>query len=1587
MSVKRVDIGPHRDFDGSVEDINGQLPAADQELDSSELTQLPAAINDHADWIEGQILLQTSQSLAGNVFSSANLLDSYTPKTQVFNGAVADPHGITIPAGSTGVDSYFVWGLDLSSRLPGDIITMTALLTTSEAIEAKYGNFRVFIGSSTSASGSVEIDGSASYERVSDTVLKISADYAVIGNEIDDYGIALQIIAPPSGTLEERYFAATDLRILSQTNSRALNYLRNELVKQYAAQNTLTAPKEAYPVVTTGEANTGALFYDGSSSDGAVKESGGWIIPAGNSGNTTFNRYRFAISDARPEGQLVRFLVVLNTSGNVLSSIIRFSCDVAVTGTLGSVTNKAYYDAESGGKIYFSFDYEFTGDETEVNAYLQVVNVTAVPADVWVHLHSSYMVPLGVDEIYGLQNQFNDWLENAYKEDSQTQAIRNRTLTALKESYPVLTAGQANTGALFYDGISSDDADSTSGGWLIPVDRSGNTTFNRYRFLFSTPNRAGKKIRLLVVLDVSDGILEAILRFSATQLLVTGTEGEATNQMYYMVENQLYFSVDYVCTGDETEISTYLQVVNVTAVTADVWVHAKGQYIIPLDINDIYTLQNTLKSPEITAAISNNTLKSENFISNYVAKSQVFNGAIIDGDGLNVPAGSTGLNSYIVWGIDVSGFDADSTVTMTALLTTTAEIENRYSNFRIFVASATTASSAVEVSGSKSIARVSDTVLQISADYVVTGVEVGEYGLGVQLLASANGTSDERYFEATDLRVALASNTEMLNYKLKALEKSVTEPLPGKVVTVDPSGGGDYLTPKEACLAETGGQANSFLTINILPGIYTDVDFYTLPYTLMQGIGRREEIWIKGELPDDVSPIGLTASTETIWFNHTGIIKNLKITAKNMRYPVHSDSGPSDLNAILIIDNCLIEHYGNDGALAHYVSIGGNPNTPWGSTTGFGCGTHSGQHIMFINGTVLRSPTAPVSIHTNKDFALPCRIDIEDTSLECTDAEGFALRLASMGTGQSDTVNVKNSNLSGEVRYNDYQWLSQIDRTLRQGNHNEIVLTISGAPVAVVATTLSESLVFRLAETNGYAINVSGDAAAVLFGDAVVRTGSNGLQSAVVSQENVGTSSGGVLLQSRLGDCTVTSKTLTLDFNATTVNLTLDADYSAMDNAAIVADINNRLPADTGVFTTEMYWAGRGSVRQTQHDVYLLNTGSTAIRKGQPAAFDGSYKRLRLMSSEDEVVLFAGIAMDDINVGQYGLVSKRNFFDSSFEAPLNGDFGVTAKVGENSALVIGQNKPILRCIDAGRSIWRCILGNEEVNVAGIDPVAPAISGIGYAGHTLTAAGHAGAIQWYANDVAINGETSDTYLIADEHHGAAFSCKATSSGITATSNIIHHYTADDAPLALQLEAWDATAITQAASKISQWSDQSGNDRHLVQSSEPAKATYGSGVVAMTDVSQWDKVSIEFDTFIIVGTFDAGSSTFDKYYRVFEETPSSNRILTQISTSNLYDSNSATHVAKINGATVAQQSILPMVDDIVQFDFASIDANMSLLCSHGFTDRGLVGEYKGVFAFSGANVSDMQKLVGYLAHMHSITLDAAHPYYAAPPVVGE
>lgn len=161
----------------------------------------------------------------------------------------------------------------------------------------------------------------------------------------------------------------------------------------------------------------------------------------------------------------------------------------------------------------------------------------------------------------------------------------------------------------------------------------------------------------------------------------------------------------------------------------------------------------------------------------------------------------------------------------------------------------------------------------------------------------------------------------------------------------------EYTTITSAVASITDSSKDQIYDIVIDNGIYEERDI-TLPnyVNIIGASGNKDKCIIQGYLPADTDPSDISPSS-TFNISNNNEFHNVTITAQNMRYPVHNESGGTIMNWNQIVDNCYIWHKGNEEAKQYQEENDGDPSLIWSSIHAWGEGASSGAYLKVSNST------------------------------------------------------------------------------------------------------------------------------------------------------------------------------------------------------------------------------------------------------------------------------------------------------------------------------------------------------------------------------------------------------------------------------------------------------------------------------------------------------------------------------------------------------------------------------------------------------------------------------------------------------------
>ena len=196
-------------------------------------------------------------------------------------------------------------------------------------------------------------------------------------------------------------------------------------------------------------------------------------------------------------------------------------------------------------------------------------------------------------------------------------------------------------------------------------------------------------------------------------------------------------------------------------------------------------------------------------------------------------------------------------------------------------------------------------------------------------------------------------------------------------------------------------------------GVYNIINLQTKDYVNLRGATTDyDKYWIKGERPNGSTECG---NYQTIMYNTSTELENLKITCKNMRYPYHNDNCKP--YTVQTVNNCWVEHLGNYNVTGIPATI---EESGWTSCHANGCGTNSGMLLVITNSVLIaRQNGMALYAHDNPTgMTAPSRIIAENNMLIQADG-GAAIFMC--GSLTKNILELRNNHVIGS--YVNYGWV------------------------------------------------------------------------------------------------------------------------------------------------------------------------------------------------------------------------------------------------------------------------------------------------------------------------------------------------------------------------------------------------------------------------------------------------------------------------------------------------------------------------------------------------------------------------------------
>lgn len=568
-------------------------------------------------------------------------------------------------------------------------------------------------------------------------------------------------------------------------------------------------------------------------------------------------------------------------------------------------------------------------------------------------------------------------------------------------------------------------------GIAIPSGQTGQNSLAQARIPIDGATRAGATVRVTLAATLSGTFTRTLARFLAVRKS-NGTTAvpSATIVRDTQSAGRRILVYDYVVQADDVGLWPYFQTTTATATgavetfTLDTvtWGFTANAdpVLSPADLNLAVNNARTVNQA-VTAGLFN---AADDFPASVSA--QLFNGAtaIASGSGQTIgfaiPTGQTGRNSIFQPIMPIAGAKYAGATVQIAIA---ADLSATFTRAPTFGMQVRVAGANVSRSATVLTAMVGSGKLVYLVNYVMQGDET-DLRPFFQLSATAATAADESITftgatwkaisAATSGRTAPQLNADGFR---SAIALSILSPSAPRIIRVKDDGTGDFTTIAAALAATSGATASDRYAIQIyekadLSG-YEEVNLFCRDYVDLIGIGETP-VWIDGHLPDDVA-VATIPQTQTLWFYHQATLHNLKITAKNMRYPIHADSVAMSGKTLRTLA-CHIEHLGNQGARDYQTSIGADPNAVWNSLCAWGSGIWDGATFDHLD-TEFVSPGDPYLVHdATTAQSRPAMVRISGGVIDATGSGARAIVAQSYGSQQINLMQVRDgTTITGTV--------------------------------------------------------------------------------------------------------------------------------------------------------------------------------------------------------------------------------------------------------------------------------------------------------------------------------------------------------------------------------------------------------------------------------------------------------------------------------------------------------------------------------------------------------------------------------------------
>lgn len=373
-------------------------------------------------------------------------------------------------------------------------------------------------------------------------------------------------------------------------------------------------------------------------------------------------------------------------------------------------------------------------------------------------------------------------------------------------------------------------------------------------------------------------------------------------------------------------------------------------------------------------------------------------------------------------------------------------------------------------------------------------------------------------------------------------------------------------------------------------------------------------------------------------------VENIDFEIKNGRYALHQESGGStaslDYNARTIMRNCNVVHLGNVHGTGYWDSCYAQAN-----------GTCAGLQLEYYN--VTWSPS--FYMHQNGDANSPnsylfenCRIAFPFNGV--FDGVELGCYIGMNGSGQNSRITFRGCDIK-QIR----PVIDMFDNNVSTDAAHDIRTMIpiwegyGNAKTMYPQIDIVPNVLALGTSSANHNIDVTGGTAkSSIFGDGfAVYEGTANKQGLCIGSEYIGKRGDNTCftLGTRLGDCSLTSKTLVIEYDGVEHTLTFNEDYSSMNNATILGKINTMLQT-LGVDASTV----TSAVPELEYSFPMADCCEIGNNYSQKSMVNGCAVRRDASNQFGWVVCSAGekpdgIACERIDPNHYGKIAiiEKNF--------------------------------------------------------------------------------------------------------------------------------------------------------------------------------------------------------------------------------------------------------------------------------------------------------------------------------------------------------